>query len=111
MNRRRAATLAVLVVLLGSLLPGSPLPAAAAPAFTKSEPVTRTHLKADGTEDVVDTRTFTLTVSQTQQLRGQQQIDVRWTGAHPSLGIVPDPSSRAAYLQEYPVVLMECRGA
>jgi hypothetical protein len=109
-NRRRLATVAVLVVLLGSLLPGGPLPAAAAPAFTKTETISRTHLKADGTDDVVDTRTFSVSVSQTQQLRGQQQVEVQWTGAHPSLGIVTDPSSKNAYLQEYPVALMECRG-
>jgi hypothetical protein len=80
-------------------------------AFTASETITRDHLNADGTDDVVDTRNFTVNVDRTLGLRGNQEIDVSWTGAHPTGGLEPDESSAdAATHEEYPVVVMECRG-
>jgi hypothetical protein len=72
--------------------------------------LTRAHLNADGTQSVVDRRTVTLRVAQTQQLHSRQPIRVSWTGAHPTGGIVADSSSSQARLQEYPFVLLECRG-
>ena len=33
-----------------------------------------------------------------------------WSGAHPTGGIVPDPNSTAGEYEEYPLVLLECRG-
>ena len=38
-------------------------------------------------------RTVTLNVSQTQQPQGRQEIDVSWSGAHPTGGIVADQNS------------------
>jgi hypothetical protein len=82
-----------------------------APAFTNTEAITRDHLNGDGTDDVVDTRNFTVNVDRTTGLRGNQEIDVSWTGAHPTGGLEPDESSAdAATHEEYPVVVMECRG-
>lgn len=81
------------------------------PAFTATETVTRDHLNADGTDDVVDTRNFTVNVDRTTGLRGNQEIAVSWSGAHPTGGLEPDESSgNAATREEYPVVVMECRG-
>ena len=81
------------------------------PAFTASETITRDHLNADGTDDVIDTRNFSVNVDRNTELRGDQQLDVTWSGAHPTGGIVGDESSsQAAAFEEYPVVLMECRG-
>jgi hypothetical protein len=82
-----------------------------APAFTSTETINRDHLNADGTDDVVDTRNFTVTLDRTTGLRGNQEIAVSWAGAHPTGGLEPDESSAdAATHEEYPVVVMECRG-
>ena len=80
-----------------------------APAFSRSEPLARTHLVA-GQDQVVDQRTFTAQVSTVSALRDRQEIDVSWSGAHPTGGLIGDQNSAAAAEQEYPVVVMECRG-
>jgi hypothetical protein len=81
------------------------------PAFTKSETIIRDDVNADGSDSVVDTRNFSVSVDRDTDLRGDQQLRVSWTGAHPTGGLVPDESSsEAAQYEEYPVVLMECRG-
>jgi hypothetical protein len=79
-----------------------------APAFSSTETIYRQNL-VDTTEDVVDKRTVTVNVSQTSNLRGRQEIQVSWTGAHPTSGIVADPNSIDAQQEEYPVVILECR--
>jgi hypothetical protein len=79
-------------------------------ALDVSRQLTRSHLNADGTTAVADHRTVTLHVSQTTSLHSRQPIRVSWTGAHPTGGIVADASASVARLQEYPFVLMECRG-
>jgi hypothetical protein len=79
------------------------------PAFTKTEKISRVNL-IDGQNKVVDTRTFTATVGQTRDLRNRQEINVSWTGAHPTGGIYPNQTSVQASQEEYPVVLMMCRG-
>ena len=106
-----AGTLAVAAAL--GIVPGGPLGAgiaSAAASFSKTETISRTNLNPDGSETVVDSRTFSVDVDQTQDLRGRQQINVSWTGAHPTGGIVTDPNSQGARNEEYPVVLLECRG-
>jgi hypothetical protein len=127
MRRSRANALVVALTAVGlimmtaafSLSSGAAVPAAALPvaagldtgAFTANETITRDHLNADGTDDVVDTRNFTVNVDRTLGLRGNQELDVSWTGAHPTGGLESDESSTdAATHEEYPVVVMECRG-
>jgi hypothetical protein len=78
--------------------------------FSRTVTIERTHLEADGSDTTVDSRTISVTVDQTQNLRGRQQIRLSWSGAHPTGGIVADPNSAAASRQEYPVVIFECRG-
>ena len=88
-------------------------PAAAASAhgrFTRTEKISRVNL-INGKNQVVDARTFTATVDQTRNLRDRQTIDVSWTGAHPTRGIFANQTSEQASEEEYPVVLMMCRGA
>jgi hypothetical protein len=89
----------------------SPASASAAtrPAFSATEKISRVNL-VNGVNQVVDRRTFSVTVSQTKLLRDRQEIDVSWSGAHPTGGILPDENSEEAAYQEYPVVLMMCRG-
>jgi hypothetical protein len=81
-----------------------------APAFTQTQTVTRTTLASDGTTSVVASDTVTLSVSQTQDLEGRQEISVSWSGAHPTGGIVANQNSVDAQYEEYPMVLLECRG-
>ncbi|MGA3216011.1 MAG: hypothetical protein ABSD97_10035 [Acidimicrobiales bacterium] len=81
-------------------------------SFTATETLCRTFFD----KGVVDHRSFSVTVSNTTDLRNNQVITVSWSGAHPTGGIVSTeqfaslPSITSATDQEYPVVLMECRG-
>ncbi len=85
--------LVLLAILVGSTVgliaqAGATAPATGgAGAFSKTETITREFL-VNGAEQVVDTRTVTLKVSQTVNLRGRQEIKVSWSGAHPTGGIV-----------------------
>lgn len=58
----------------------------------------------------MDSRTFTVTADHFTQLRDLQEITVNWSGAHPTGGVVGDQNSLYAAQEEYPVVLLECRG-
>lgn len=105
--------LATLAAVLPGVLPGVDAPtadAAAAPAFSGSVEVTRTFVEQDGTETEVSSREVELEVSQTRDLRGRQEVHVSWSGATPTGGVVSDPTSSEARNQEYPVVLLQCRG-
>ncbi|MFI5099929.1 MAG: hypothetical protein ACHQE5_05370, partial [Actinomycetes bacterium] len=70
---------------------------------------TRNHL-VNGADDIVDSKTVSVTVSDTENLRDRQAINVTWSGAHPTGGVFADVNSGAAAQEEYPVVLLECRG-
>ncbi len=105
-------------LFVGAVRPGVATPAAAAAApritpaasgFSRTVTVTRDHL-VDGADDVVDSRTVSLSVDSTTDLNSNQSIDVSWTGAHPTGGVVADVNGGDAPLQEYPMVLLECRG-
>ena len=110
-----AACLAACLVLggLSGLLGRLPRPrrvtATSTPAFTHTETVSRTFW-SDSQPTTVDSRTVTLNVDDTTNLQGRQEIAVSWSGAHPTGGIVADPNSIAGENQEYPMVLLECRG-
>jgi hypothetical protein len=120
MTSRRLASLALVTALLGLVLgaaagigPAAAKQAAAsAPAgtFTKTEKISRVNL-LNGKTEVVDTRTVTATVSPTTNLRDGQEINVSWTGAHPTGGIAEDETSEQASEEEYPVLVMMCRGS
>ncbi len=115
--RYRFTGLAAAIGLVASALSLTALPspaAAAVPpsgdaAVTKSVTATRTNL-IGGKDVAVDTRTVSLTVGATTNLRDQQTIPVSWTGAHPSSNTSPDPNSDTGLHGEYPMVLLQCRG-
>jgi hypothetical protein len=86
-----------------------PAGASAGVAFSRTETITRDNL-INGADTIVDKRTVTLTVDQTAGLRDRQEVRVSWTGAHPTAGILADANSADAAQEEYPVVLLECRG-
>jgi hypothetical protein len=104
----RAALAVAVGLLLISSLPGTVF-AAASNSFTKTETISRVHL-VNGADQTVETRTFTVSIDQTKLLRDRQEINVTWSGAHPTGGLVGDQNSGLAAEQEYPVVMMECRG-
>jgi hypothetical protein len=78
-------------------------------AFSQTETISRVN-QVGGTDVTTDSRTVTLNVSQTANLQGRQEIHVSWSGAHPTGGIVADENSKYAQQEEYPFVLLECRG-
>ncbi len=84
-------------------------PATDVGAVTKNKTVSRTHL-IGGKNVTADKRTVTLEVDQTRELHDRQEIEVTWSGAHPSDNKASDPNSIAGADQEYPMVLLECRG-
>ena len=104
-----AALVAVAALGAGLATPARADSSGSAPAFNTTKTVLREHL-VNNVEQVVDSRTISLSVSQTANLRGRQEIQVSWSGAHPTGGIVADPNSIDAQQEEYPVVLLECRG-
>ncbi len=114
--RTRAATMAALGLALGITVPallgqgpGAGAAASDTGAFATTQTTARDFL-VNGVDQVVDSRTVTLNVSQTTNLQGRQEIQVSWSGAHPTGGIVANQNSEQAQYEEYPFVLLECRG-
>ena len=121
---RFGVAIAALLVLALTALPASvavastqgcgagPVVSTHGASFTATETLCRTFFD----KGVVDRRSFSVTVSDTKDLRNNQVISVSWSGAHPTGGIVSTeqfaslPLIPSAADQEYPVVLMECRG-
>jgi hypothetical protein len=110
--RGAAAAVLVLAASVGSATVAPRASGAATTAsseVTKTATVSRTHL-LHGTDEPVESKSVTLTVSATEDLRDRQALDVSWSGAHPTGGVYPDANSGLASLQEYPMVLLQCRG-
>jgi hypothetical protein len=107
-RRRTAVVLASLLAGIGVVAPVV-ANATSAADFTKTVTVKRVDLVA-GKSITVDERTVSVSVDQTKNLADRQGIQVTWSGAHPTGGIVADTNSAAANGEEYPVVLMQCRG-
>lgn len=82
---------------------------AATPAYSQTKHLSRT-IMFDGQPIEVDARDVTVTASRTTELRGRERIDLTWSGAHPSGGRAASPFGELGMLQEYPVVILQCRG-
>lgn len=115
--RRRAwshALLGLAVVAAGlAVVQVATTPAGAADwAFSAKVKATREHTNQDGSIDEGSKKSYDINVrvSDDTNLRGRQEVRVEWDGAHPTGGIVPDPTSSEAKDQEYPVVVLQCRG-
>ncbi|HEY3437422.1 MAG TPA: hypothetical protein VGK35_07015, partial [Actinotalea sp.] len=118
-TRPRAWALLVVVGLLSGLtvVGLAPEPARAAgatpdnpPDYTATRTLTREHLAADGSAQLVDSRTVTVDVDTTQNLRGRERVHITWSGARPSGGRAINPYGFGGLNQEYPVVVLQCRG-
>ena len=80
------------------------------PEFSVSKTLTREFVNEDGSVLTFPSNTVTVTASETQELRGRQRIQISWTGAQPSGGRASNPYGENGLAQEYPVVIMQCRG-
>jgi hypothetical protein len=127
-RRRSWSVVAVAVVAVGMVVTGTGSASSATPvrkvavppamamaagaetsSVTKSRSVERD--VTDGTTTTaVDTRTVSITVAQTTDLKSLQRVQVTWKGAMPTAGVTPDPNSDFAQNEEHSFVLLECRG-
>lgn len=101
----------------GAMLTGAPAasgvedPAARAkPAYSETKTLQRVFARADGTLQELTAYEVTVTADQTTELRGRQRIRIAWSGAQPSGGRASNPYGESGLAQEYPVVVMQCRG-
>ncbi|MBB6627063.1 hypothetical protein H5V45_06980 [Nocardioides sp. KIGAM211] len=78
--------------------------------YRATKTLTRVLTNADGSTYSFPSHQVTVTADQTQNLRGRQRIQVSWTGAQPSAGRASNPYGENGLLQEYPVVILQCRG-
>lgn len=118
---RRPLAVALMSLLLAGLVAwvpaGASTPPAAGPGAAKAEPayqetrtLTRVFTNADGTTYSFPGNKVTVRADQTRNLRGRQRIRIAWTGAQPSGGRASNPYGENGLQQEYPVVIMQCRG-
>lgn len=77
-------------------------------SWSATEPLTRTFYDANGAAST--SNCFHLTVDKHTDLQDHERMTVRWTGAHVTGGRSLNPYGETGLPQEYPVVLMECRG-
>jgi hypothetical protein len=113
--RRVGALAAAVLVASGGALAGataqaSPSTQAHGSAWTGTKTLTRTFTNADGSTFSFPSHRVTVTVDRTQNLRSRERVTVSWKGAQPSAGRAANPYGENGLQQEYPVVIMECRG-
>lgn len=101
--------IAVALPALGGVATAAPDDTAGKPAYEQTKHLTRS-IVFDGQPIEIDARDVTVTASRTTELRGRERIDISWSGAHPSGGRAASPFGELGMLQEYPVVIMQCRG-
>ncbi|MDO9458379.1 hypothetical protein [Nocardioides sp.] len=109
---------ALAVVAIGLVLPPpgtaavppAPRAAAADDSFAAARTVSRVFVDATGAETPVASYDVTVKADQTRNLRGRQRIRISWSGAQPSGGRAANPYGEKGLAQEYPVVVMQCRG-
>ena len=79
-------------------------------SFSATKTVTRTFTEANGEVTPVSSHQVTVTANHTKNLRGRQRVLISWKGAQPSGGRASNPYGENGLAQEYPVVIMQCRG-
>ena len=118
--------LALTVATMLALLPGTSASAAPDKAHSKqgctesygahaqgdtwsaTEPLRRTFHDAGGATST--SNCFRLSVDKHSDMQDHERITVTWSGAHVTNGRSLQPYGESGLPQEYPVVLMECRG-
>ncbi|WP_244931709.1 hypothetical protein [Nocardioides sp. W7] len=84
--------------------------AADKPAYTQTKTLTRTMVDPVEGDVEAEPNTMSVKVEETENLRGRQRVRVEWAGAPQSGGRTADPYGEKGMQQEYPVVIMQCRG-
>jgi hypothetical protein len=120
-----AATLLAVLAGTTATLAGVAVPAsgvgatvsASAPAaagdtngYRETKTLIRGSVDQDGAPAVTASYDVTVSADKTRDLRGRQRIKISWTGAQPSGGRAANPYGENGLNQEYPVVIMQCRG-
>ncbi|MEO9324797.1 hypothetical protein ABFT23_14990 [Nocardioides sp. C4-1] len=115
---------AIAVVGIGLVVPASG-PAAAVPdarteagtaqraassAYSATKTLSRVFVDDQGVPVPQASYDVTVEADQTRNLRGRQRIRISWSGAQPSGGRAATPYGEKGLAQEYPVVIMQCRG-
>ncbi|MEO6511563.1 MAG: hypothetical protein ABIO16_11275 [Nocardioides sp.] len=113
---KRALLAVLLLVGLALVAPavGSAEPGAAKKkddSWTGSNTIGRVFTNADGSTYAFPTYHVTVTADHTENLRSRQRVLISWKGAQPSGGRASNPYGENGLQQEYPVVVMQCRGA
>ncbi|WP_436700038.1 hypothetical protein [Nocardioides sp. BYT-33-1] len=96
--------------------PVTPRAAVAGDAWSQTKSMQREFIAADGTSTAIsDPNTggawqVTVNADHTQNLRGRERVGITWSGAQPSAGRANDPFGPGGVNQEYPVVVLQCRG-
>jgi hypothetical protein len=87
--------------------------AAAEDAWSATKKIQRTVVDADGSTrsyPFVDPFDVTVDVDHTKNLRGRERVEISWKGAQPSAGRASNPYGAGGIAQEYPVMILQCRG-
>lgn len=79
-------------------------------SFSLTKTLTRQFVNANGSTYSFPSYKVTVTADKTQNLRGRQRILISWKGAQPSGGRATNPFGENGLAQEYPVLIMQCRG-
>ena len=77
-------------------------------SWSATEPLDRDFFDAGGATST--SSCFRLSVDKHTDMQDHERITVRWSGAHVTGGRSLNPYGESGLPQEYPVVLMECRG-
>jgi len=83
-----------------------------APGWSETKQLTRDtwYVGAGEFKPFHESRSVTVSVDKTTNLRGRQPVTVSWTGAAPSGGRAANPYGENGIAQERPVLIMQCRG-
>jgi len=79
-------------------------------SWTSTKQIGRFFTNLDGSTYDFPTYKVTVTADHTQDLRGRQRVLISWKGAQPSGGRASNPYGENGLQQEYPVVILQCRG-
>ncbi len=72
--------------------------------------VTRTYFPGGSDTPVTTSNDVRVSVNKHTDLQSRERIQVSWTGAEPTGGLQGNPLGAAGMNQEFPVLVMECRG-
>ncbi|MET3961151.1 hypothetical protein ABIE44_001085 [Marmoricola sp. OAE513] len=77
--------------------------------YSKTKTIKR-EFSDDGVVREIDSRDVNVKIDTTKNLQGRERVHISWSGAHPSGGRASNPFGEAGLNQEYPVVILQCRG-